>query len=168
MKFVHCLTPNIKVESCFHVYEFVGVERVGVVSTRKYQKNTPSYMHFRLYITHIYEFVGIERVGVVSTRKYTKLYVFWTLQHFVSTSSLALNVLALCLREIRQAIYIFWALQHFIPLRQDAPYLFYFYFQVRKRPKIPSFACHVANYNTPAAINIPEMLSPSTLHPSFA
>ena len=43
--------------------------------------------------------IKVERVGVVSTRKYAKRLTFWTLQHLMSTSSLALNMLALCLRE---------------------------------------------------------------------
>ena len=145
----------------------------------------------------------------MSTRKYAnaKRHTFWTLQHFMSTSSLALNVLALCLREntpidihfglchtsclrvswrcmcwrcvyekIRQATYILdfatlhvydivgvlelssnisvlYVLALYLPIIRKHPPLsrrplfLLFYFQVRKRPKIPSFACHVANYN---------------------
>ena len=126
---------------------------------------------------HVYELVGVERVGVVSTRKYAKRLTFWTLQHFMSMSSLALNMLAFCLRENTPSDIHFglcytsclrdcWRsriiVKHFSFVRvgivfadnsktspppSRRPLFALFYFQVRKRPKTPSFACHAANYN---------------------
>ena len=127
--------------SCLCVF---GVERVGVVSMRKYAKRYTFWtlLHFMstgfwrwtcwccvyekicqaIYILdfatlHIYELVGVvELLSNISV----------------------LYVLALYLPIIRK---------HTPPFHQDAPCFVLFYFQVRKRPKIPSFACHVANYN---------------------